>query len=121
MTIFLSSEQPVTHYRTPGRNGTVVPTINLYAVSSTDECQVPVKPKNKSKSTAAHHSAVSFLIVGTEANVDIVLVPNSEDSATESSEDDSLAGDHTSVREQLQSEVRVTSNPYTADIMDCQR
>jgi len=99
----------------------LAPTINLDAESSTDEYQVPVKPKIKSESTAAHHSAVSFLIHGTEAKVDVVLAPDSEDPTTESSEDDKskgdslvnesaseddgLAGDHTSVRQRLQSEV----------------
>jgi hypothetical protein len=71
-----------------------------------------------------HCSDVSSLILfDTDRKVDAILAPDSEDSATESSsndksksgssvtesasEDEGLAGDHASVRQQLGSEVRV--------------
>jgi hypothetical protein len=81
-----------------------------------------------------------LLDLDTEAKIDTVLVPDTEDSATsddevksgstvtESESEEELTGDWGSVKQRLQSEVRfiskscltyLTADSYTADYMDC--
>ena len=93
------------------------------ASSSADEYEVLAKPKGKSESTT--HLTISLLILfDIESMVNVVLAPNSEsdsateassdnkpktdDSVAESSEDEGLVGNHSSVMHQLQYEVRVS-------------
>ena len=96
----------------------LVPTIDMDIMSSADEYKVLATVKSESTTT------VSLLILfdfNTEAKVDTVLVPDTDNSTTESSsddgvkggssvtelasEDEDLVGDWGSVKQLLQSEV----------------
>ena len=68
----------------------LVPTIDMDIMSSADEYKVLGMVKSESTTT------VSLLILfdfNTEAKVDTVLVPNTDNSTTESSSDDGVKGE----------------------------
>ena len=93
------------------------------ASSSADEYEVLAKPKGKSESTT-YLTILLLILFDIESMVNVVLAPNLEsdsateassdnkpktdDSVTESSEDEGLVGNHSSVMHQLQYEVRVS-------------
>src|ERR1700722_18902390 len=102
----------------PNLDTHLAPTIDMDIMSSADEYKVPATVKSESTTT------VPLLILfdsDTEPKVDTVLVPDTDNSATESSpddkvkggssvtesasEDEDLVGDWGSVKQQLQSEV----------------
>src|ERR1700683_2271312 len=115
-------DQPSITEDLPNLDTHLAPTIDMDIVSSADESKVPTTVKSESTTTFPLLILFDF---DTEAKVGTVLVPDTDDSATESSsddkvksgssvtesvsEDEDLAGDWGSVKQQLQSEVRFIS------------
>jgi len=115
-------QRSITEDHIPNSDTHLAPTIDMDIVSSADESKVPATVKSESTTTFPLLILFDF---DTETKVGTVLVPDTDDSATESSsddkvksgssvtesasEDEDLAGDRGSVKQQLQSEVRFIS------------